>query len=132
GETTHGRRASPPTRPDHLLVWLRGHIHTDDDRVIDDARLDREFSLPAWVREIREGYPDAVLGATFPPVPMGRARSTLREAPEDWLELTRTAAGVDAGGDERSFTGDTTPTSLRTLRRWAISRVERRGFDVDD
>ena len=54
GDTTHGRRASPATSPDHLLVWLRGHIHTDDDRVIDDRRLGDGFSLSAWVREVRD------------------------------------------------------------------------------
>ncbi len=131
GDTTHGRRASPATSPDHLLVWLRGHIHTDDDRVIDDRRLGDGFSLSAWVREVRDGYPDAILGATFPSLPMvdGSGRT---EAPEDWLELTRTAAGTDAGGDHRSFTGDTTPTSLRALRRWTVSKVQGRGFPVDD
>ncbi|NLV56048.1 MAG: ATP-binding protein [Acidimicrobiales bacterium] len=131
GDTTHGRRTLP-TRPDHLVVWLRGHTHDDDDRVIDDGRLGGEFSLVDWVDEIRDGYPDAVLGATYPPVSPGVDGAAPLDTAEDWLELIRTAAGVDAGGDERSFTGDTTPTSLQALRRWAVPRVERRGFPLHD
>jgi hypothetical protein len=119
-------------RPDHLVVWLNGHIQTGDDQVIDDGRLEREFSLDEWVAEVRDAYPQSIVAATFPPHRMDGAAEFDRHPDDDWLELTRVAAGIDVGGDQRSFTGDTTPTSLRSLRRWATGRLEERNYSVDD
>jgi hypothetical protein len=119
-------------RPDHLVVWLNGHIHTGDDQVIDDGRLEREFSLDEWVAEVRDAYPQSIVAATFPSHRMDGEVEFTRHPDDDWLELTRVAAGIDVGGDQRSFTGDTTPTSLRSLRRWATGRLEERNYSVDD
>jgi hypothetical protein len=123
-------------RPDHLVVWLTGDIRTGDDQVIDDARLDGSFSFRDWVDEIRSGYPSSVVAATFPPHrPDDGSRLDGRSDgrfDEEWLDWTLAAAGIDVAGDERSFTGDTTPTSLHSLRRWALGRIEDRGYPVDD
>lgn len=121
-----------PTRPDHLVVWLHGRIDSGDDQVIDDQRLDGQaFSMRGWAPEVRAAYPESVFAATYPshPSPLRPSGAT---AHRSWLELTRTAAGIDAGGDERAFTGDTTPTSLRYLRRWAIDRLASRSYAAED
>lgn len=120
-----------PGRPDHLAVWLNGFLGDRTDPVIDDGRLGPDFQLERWVREVREAYPTSVLAATF-----GRFLPTDGESGDgpgsDWLGLTRCAAGVNAGSDQRSFTGDTTPTSLRSLRRWATSHIDPGRVAVDD
>jgi serine/threonine-protein kinase RsbW len=114
------------------VVWLTGDIRTGDDQVVDDGRIDASFSFMEWVNEIRSGYPDSVLAATFPPhLPDDDDRRDGRSEGK-WLEWTLAAAGVDLTGGERSFTGDTTPTSLHSLRRWALGRLEGRGYPVDD
>lgn len=121
-----------PTRPDHLVVWLHGRIDSGDDQVIDDQRLDgHAFSIGGWAPEVRAAYPESVFAATYPPHP-STWRSSRGIADRNWLDLTRTAAGIDAGSDDRAFTGDTTPTSLRYLRGWAIDRLADRLFPSDD
>lgn len=131
GDIDEGVEPVDIAMPDHLVVWLRGHIHTGDDQVVDDGRLDGDFSISVWVDEVRDAYPDSIVGAVFPPRPMmGRAADPSWD--DRWESLIRTAAGVDVIGDERTFTGDTTPTSLGALRRWALARLEDRAFPVDD
>jgi hypothetical protein len=63
---------------------------------------------------------------------MGRDPQVGERAQREWLELTRTAAGVDHRGEHRAFTGDTTPTSLSALRRWAMDRLDGRPVATDD
>lgn len=123
------RSGAGTVRPDHLVVWLHGRVAAGDDQVVDDARLDDEFLLERWVPEIRAAYEDSVVAATYPSAVEQPASVS---ADVDWLDLTRTAAGVDLSGDERSFIGDTTPTSLAALRRWAAQRVDGRGFSPHD
>jgi len=111
--------------PDHLVVWLTGAA--DDPPVVDDARLGATFDLSGWFDELRPGYPDAVLGAVY--------RGVAGVAGTDeggWQPLVESAARVRLGDGLRAFTGDTTPTSLRALRRWVASQL---GVDhprVDD
>ena len=119
--------------PDHVVAWLGGDVRCDDERIIEDAPADVPgFSLPTWVADVRERHPDALVAATYPPHLMGRPDEVRQRSQVEWLDLTQAAAGVDHGGDERSFTGDTTPTSLSSLRRWAVGRLGGHPVDVDD
>jgi hypothetical protein len=132
GEAERNELTLDPRQPDHLVVWLRGHINTGDDQVIDDGRLVPDFSLSTWTDEVRRAYPDSIVGASFPPHLMGRHPSVWHGVEDHWLDLTRVAAGIDVNGDDRAFTGDTTPTSLRTLRRWVTMRLEGHAVELDD
>jgi anti-sigma regulatory factor (Ser/Thr protein kinase) len=107
--------------PDHLVVWLTGAA--DDPPVVDDARLGSDFELSEWFEELRPGYPDAVLGALY------------RGAAGDdgsWRRMVESAARVRLTDDPRAFTGDTTPTSLRALRRWVSNQLGADHAHVDD
>jgi len=118
--------------PDHVVAWLGGDVRSDAERVIDAPGSAPDFSLPTWVADIREQHPAALVAATYPPHLMGRAEEVRHRSQVEWLDLTQAAAGVDHGGDERSFTGDTTPTSLSALRRWAVGRLAGHPVNVDD
>jgi anti-sigma regulatory factor (Ser/Thr protein kinase) len=108
--------------PDHLVVWLTGAA--DDPPVVDDARLGAGFELAEWFDELRPGYPDAVLGALY--------RGTIRVEAGAWQYLVECAARVRITDDPSAFTGDTTPTSLRALRRWVASQLGDDHPHVDD
>ena len=108
--------------PDHLIVWLTGGA--DDPPVVDDARLGPGFDLAGWFDELRPGYPDAVLGATY--------RGTDRVDAGEWRYLVECAARVRLTENPSAFTGDTTPTSLRALRRWVSSQLGDEHPHVDD
>jgi hypothetical protein len=119
--------------PDHVVAWLGGHVASDAERIIEDAPAQVPgFSLPSWVADVREQHPEALVAATYPPHLMGRPEDVRERSQAEWLDLTQAAAGVDHGGDERSFTGDTTPTSLSSLRRWAVGRLDGHPVNVDD
>jgi anti-sigma regulatory factor (Ser/Thr protein kinase) len=119
--------------PDHVVAWLHGRVDSVQERLIEDEPAQSaEFSLPAWVTGIRGRYPEALVAATYPPHLMGRDEEVRSRSSAEWLDLTQAAAGVDHGGDERSFTGDTTPTSLSSLRRWAVGRLDGHPVRVDD
>ncbi|HTO00162.1 MAG TPA: ATP-binding protein [Microthrixaceae bacterium] len=46
----------------------------------------------------------------------------------NWAHLSLSAAGIGVlDGTRRAFTGDTTPTALKSLRTWAASQLELRG-----
>lgn len=89
--------------PEHLLVWLTGLDAGGDPPVVLDDELAPGFSLPLWLAGVHDGYPDAVTVVVF------GASATSGEA----------VARAVLGGGERRFRGDTTPTSLQDLRRWA-------------
>lgn len=112
--------------PDQLSVWLDGEYSDGRVAISDDGRLVDGFTIPDWVDDIRLGYPRSVLAATF-----AGSRGPEQDAAssEGWQELIARAAAVnDRGsadlGANSSFRGDTTPTSLRSLRRWVMSRLD--------
>lgn len=117
---TEAERAVLP--PDHLVVWLTGAA--DDPPVVDDARLGVGFDLADWFDELRPGYPDAVLSALY--------RGTAQVDASAWRHLVECAARVRLTDDPSAFTGDTTPTSLRALRRWVSSQLGDDHPHVDD
>lgn len=116
---TEADRAVVP--PDHLVVWLTGAA--DDPPVVDDGRLGTGFDLAGWFDELRPGYPDAVLGALY------RGNAGVDGA---WQSLAESAARVRLADEQRAFTGDTTPTSLRALRRWVAAQLGADHPRVDD
>lgn len=126
---TDGRRHGPARFvPDHLAVWLTGVV-AGQEPLVEDASLDEAFDAAEWFRSVRAGYPAAVLCATY------RGTAAARDGhggDERWVELTRQAAATDVSAEDRAFTGDTTPTSLRSLRRWTSRQLEDRADLVDD
>ena len=123
-------------RPSHLLSWPGGPGTFDGaPTVVDGAELDElldpddgEAGLGGWFRSARlDGH--AVAAAVF---------SDHRTDPEsgselDLADLTRSAVDLDEGPDTRRvFTGDTMPTSLRALRRWATEQLAGRQFPVEE
>lgn len=84
--------------------------------------------LGAWVRRERGSNPDAVVVASFPGTAAGATNGSTGDFATDPLAVATAAATIadastpdDAG--PHAFTGDTTPTSLRSLRRWVAERV---------
>ena len=132
----HTDDSGPPVQlraPDHLVAWLGGQVGPTDGQVVEDERSHTpRFSLSTWVSQVRADHPDALVAATFPPHLMGRPQEIRERSESQWLELTRAAAGLDERADDRSFTGDVTPTSLSSLRRWAMARLDGRPVDADD
>lgn len=120
------------TAPDHLAVWLPGVVDGHQDPLLEDAGLDERFDTVDWVDSVRAGHAAAVITATH------RGRDPrLGGDPhvvddDVWIELVRHAAGAQLGGEDRAFTGDTTPTSLRSLRRWTSDQLSERPDLVDD
>lgn len=157
GSSGTGRREEL-ARPDHLSVWLDGDYAHGTAPVPDDGRLVEGFTIPEWVDDIRLGYPSAVLAATFAgalaspsrdgagsgaviqdaDTPDGPRSGDERPAmPQQWnVVMRRAAALVDRTTadleDATSFRGDTTPTSLRSLRRWVMARLEGHPEVCDD
>lgn len=120
-------------RPDHLVMWPRAHVDRRDDEAIDRSELlDDSFSLSHWVQETQREHPGAVLAAAFPSVVPHPDGHTLRRIETDWLDLVTVAAGLSGGPADRSFIGDTTPTSLRALRQWAHERLDQHEFSAED
>jgi anti-sigma regulatory factor (Ser/Thr protein kinase) len=123
-------RRSGVGRPAHLSVWLDGGRALDVAPVSDDGRLVEGFDIAEWVDDIRLGYPSAVLAATFPGAAEGASEpGGPDEVPDDWqVWISRAARLVERTTEDldeaTSFRGDTTPTSLRSLRRWVAARLE--------
>ncbi len=130
-----GRQTERVTRdpgvPQHLVAWPAGVPHSggvpegrDSVRVLDDA-IAAPFSLARVIDDVRRDHPEAVVAAVYPsPHADGRT--------EDWIELSRIAAGGDEGDARRVFTGDTTPTSLRALRTWVGAHAPTTARSLDD
>ncbi len=120
-----------PGVPQHLVVWPGGVPHSgtvtsDDDsfRVLDHLVVS-PFSLSTFVAEARRHDPEAVVAAVYPSP----------NAPidtDDWVALSRIAAGGDEGDARRVFTGDTTPTSLKALRTWVGAHAPTSPRSLDD
>lgn len=111
--------------PDHLLVWDHGDPRLDPRHRIVDDELGPGFALSSFVHRTWQERPAAVVAATF----AGRQPSTTSPS---WIELCEVAAGVDHESDHRAFIGDTTPTSLRSLRVWATRQLDGLRYPADD
>lgn len=119
-------------RPEHLVAWLDGGF---GEPVRDAWPVDGDFALGVWAAGIRTAHPEAVTAAVFPCHGGEDASghpSVDGEADGDWLSTSRDVARIAATGDGRSFMGDTTPTSLRSLRQWVIGLLGRLDYPVDD
>ncbi len=130
-----GRQRERVTRdpgvPQHLVVWPQGVPHSgvvptgaDSVRVLDD-KVTSPFSLAEFVADVRAMDPDAVVAAVYDS-PYADSQT------DDWIELSRIAAGGDEGDSRRVFTGDTTPTSLRALRTWVGAHAPTTPRSLDD
>lgn len=135
------RVSRDPALPDHLVVWPTGGVRRgvsvdgrpDDGASPDDAdacevidhRISSPFSFAELVSEIRSDDPEAVVAAVYP-------STTSTSVEDDWIELARVAAGDDEDSTRRVFTGDTTPTSLRALRRWVSTHATAAPQALDD
>ena len=122
------RRAlgSDAVAPVQLLSWAPGtweqHARATRRALADEHGA--SFDLAGWVQSERDaGTEVAAVAYPNPLVPLQL----------DVDELARTAAGLsDDSQERRVFTGDTMPTSLRALRRWAGEQLEGSDFPVDD
>lgn len=121
-----------PRVPDHLVVWPGGEVDSAEWQITDEALREPHFRLAPWVAAFRADHPDSLVAATFPAHFSGRSERDERRSRVEWLELTTAAAGIDHEQGERSFTGDTTPTSLSALRHWALGRLDGRPVALDD
>ena len=123
-------------RPSHLLSWPGGQETLDSaPTVVDGTELDElldpddaEAGLGAWFRSARlDGH--AVVAAVF----SDHQTDTESGSGLDLADLTRSAVDLDDGPDiRRVFTGDTMPTSLRALRRWATEQLAGRQFPIEE
>lgn len=116
-----GRDTVVRAAPDHLATWP--DAATEHAPEVHDTDLAPGFDLAEWAAAARAAHPEAVLAATH---------RGCGPALDGWIDLVRRAAGEKLGGADRAFTGDTTPTSLRHLRRWTSSQLDSPPELVDD
>ncbi|MHB1137483.1 MAG: ATP-binding protein [Microthrixaceae bacterium] len=126
-----GRAIGPdPRTPLQLLTWepgawaehARAAVHAVD-------ASPGGFDLRDWVAaQLSDGQEVAAVV-----YPSHRAAAAGAARRLDLDELTRSAAGLSEDSFERRvFTGDTLPTSLRALRRWAGEQLESSPYPVED
>lgn len=84
------------------MVWLTGWHDGGDQPIVLDGEVTGGFSLPAWLAEVHDGYPDAVAAVVH-----GGDASLAVLVAERLL-----------GSSDTRFRGDTTPSSLGDLRAW--------------
>lgn len=119
-----------PRRPTHLLRWTSDRVQTEVPPATEGfaaALGGAGFDLGTWVASVHHDDPHAVAAAVYP--------NHLEDSTValDVAALARTAAGLDGDDHEhRVFTGDTMPTSLRSLRRWAAEQLAGRDASIDE
>lgn len=126
--TDRHQRAHSVVLPDHLVVWPDGEPGLDRPHQVLAVARSETFSLSALVDQIHGDHPEAVVAVVYPSSTGSPADG--RPSERHWIALCAAAAGADGPAERRVFTGDTTPTSLRALRRWVASQVA--GEVVDD
>jgi hypothetical protein len=118
-----------PRRPSQLLVWTPAEwsAAARAEPWSDGNDGESGFELAEWVQRRREDEGLEVVAAVFPNHLGERGGELDSEA------LTRTAIGLaDQPDDRRVFTGDTLPTSLRALRRWATEQLQGSPYPTED
>jgi len=117
-----------PRRPSQLLVWTAAEWSAAARAAPWSDGIDGEgFELADWVQRRRDGDGLEVVAAVFPNHLGERGDELDPEA------LTRTAIGLAGQPDDRRvFTGDTMPTSLRALRRWANEQLQGSPYPAED
>ncbi len=112
-----------------LLTWAPGAWAEHSRATTHPLEQGASFDLTRWVTGQLDGGREvaAVIYPSQGPAAPGA------ELDLDLDELTRTAAGLsDDSHERRVFTGDTMPTSLRSLRRWASEQLEGSPYPVED